>query len=175
MTMSLNYLSSSMDPMNLNSKSDLLRPVVVVAISLLLCPIISMTTLSTTLIASFSFFFEPMFNNRFSFHMSGNGDIARCTDSLDVRSKLSANLDSRKEGMKHSSGERCALRVVVKLGLEDIVDVVSIGGDVIENVEVDASVATRVAITPWLNLGTKEEEGKDEKEDYKGEEGEYEC
>ena len=34
--------------------------------------------------------------------MSGNGDIARCTDSLDARSKLSANLNSGKEGMKHS-------------------------------------------------------------------------
>ncbi|KAL4287868.1 hypothetical protein AHAS_Ahas19G0229200 [Arachis hypogaea] len=91
-----------MDPMNLDSKSDLLRPVGVIAISLLLCPIISMTTLSTTPIASFSFFSEPMFSNRFSFYMSGNGDIARCTDSLDVRSKLFVNLDSRKEGMKHS-------------------------------------------------------------------------
>ncbi|RYR53651.1 hypothetical protein Ahy_A06g028857 [Arachis hypogaea] len=112
-----------MDPMNLDSKFDLLRPVIVVAISLLLCPIISMTTLSTTPIASFNFFSEPMFNNRFSFHMSGNGDIARCTDSLDVRSKLSANLDSGKEGMKHSSGKRCTLGIVVKLGLEDVVDV----------------------------------------------------
>ncbi|QHO22962.1 uncharacterized protein DS421_12g359580 [Arachis hypogaea] len=91
-----------MDPMNLDSKSDLLRPVVVVAISLFLFPIISMTTLSTTPIASFSFFSKPMFNNRFSFHMSGNGDIARCTDSLEARLKLSANLDSGKEGMKHS-------------------------------------------------------------------------
>ncbi|KAL4365255.1 hypothetical protein AHAS_Ahas07G0087800 [Arachis hypogaea] len=90
-----------MDPMNLDSKSDLLRLVVVVAISLLLCPIISMTTLSTTPIASFSFFSEPMFSNRFSFHMSDNGDIALCTDSLDARSKLSANLDYGKEGMKH--------------------------------------------------------------------------
>ena len=34
--------------------------------------------------------------------MSSNGDIAHCTDSLDARSKLFANLDSRKEGMKHS-------------------------------------------------------------------------
>ncbi|KAL4322692.1 hypothetical protein AHAS_Ahas14G0235900 [Arachis hypogaea] len=90
-----------MDPMNLDSKSDLLRLVVVVAISLLLCPNISMTTLSTTPIASFSFFSEPIFSNRFSFYMSGNGDIARC-NSLDARSKLSANLDFRKEGMKHS-------------------------------------------------------------------------
>ncbi|KAL4355967.1 hypothetical protein AHAS_Ahas09G0039600 [Arachis hypogaea] len=88
-----------MNPMNLDSKSDLLRSVVLVAISLLLCPIISMTTLSTTPIASFNFFSEPMFNNRFSFHMSGNGDIA---DNLDARSKLYANLDSGKEGMKHS-------------------------------------------------------------------------
>ncbi|KAL4382527.1 hypothetical protein AHAS_Ahas04G0242400 [Arachis hypogaea] len=91
-----------MDPMNLDSKFDLLRPVIVVAISLLLCPIITMTTLSTTPIASFNFFSEPMFCNRFSFHMSGNNDIARCTNSLDVRSKLSAKLDSGKEGMKHS-------------------------------------------------------------------------
>ncbi|KAL4315031.1 hypothetical protein AHAS_Ahas15G0144400 [Arachis hypogaea] len=60
-----------------------------------------MTTLSTTPIASFSFFSEPMFSNCFSFHMSGNGDIARC-NSLDAMSKLSANLDSGKERMKHS-------------------------------------------------------------------------
>ncbi|KAL4381534.1 hypothetical protein AHAS_Ahas04G0143100 [Arachis hypogaea] len=60
-----------------------------------------MTTLSTTPIASFSFFSEPMFSNRFSFHMNSNGDIARC-NSLDARSKLSAKLDSGKEGMKHS-------------------------------------------------------------------------
>ncbi|KAL4287748.1 hypothetical protein AHAS_Ahas19G0217200 [Arachis hypogaea] len=91
-----------MDPMNLDSKSALLRPIVVVAISILLCPIISMTTLSTTPIASFSFLSEPMFSNRFSFHMSDNGDIAHCTNSLDARSKLSVNLDSGKEGMKHS-------------------------------------------------------------------------
>ncbi|KAL4389766.1 hypothetical protein AHAS_Ahas03G0077900 [Arachis hypogaea] len=90
-----------MDPMNLHSKSDLLRLVVVVAIFLLLCPNISMITLSTTPIISFSFFFEPMFSNRFSFHMSGNGDIARC-NSLDAKSNLSANLNSEKEGMKHS-------------------------------------------------------------------------
>ncbi|KAL4327776.1 hypothetical protein AHAS_Ahas13G0133900 [Arachis hypogaea] len=91
-----------MDPMNLDSKFDLLRPVVIVAISLLLYPIVSMTTLSTTPIASFSFFSKPIFSNRFSFHISGNGDIARCTDSLDARSKLSVNLDSGKEEMKHS-------------------------------------------------------------------------
>ncbi|KAL4391727.1 hypothetical protein AHAS_Ahas03G0274000 [Arachis hypogaea] len=103
MTMSLNYLSFLMDPINLDSKSALLRLVVVVVISLLLCPIISMTTLSTTLISFFNFFSEPMINNRFSFHMSGNSDIARCTDSFDARSKLSANLDSGKEGMKHST------------------------------------------------------------------------
>ncbi|KAL4299022.1 hypothetical protein AHAS_Ahas17G0059300 [Arachis hypogaea] len=42
-----------------------------------------------------------MFSNRFSFYMSGNGDISHCTDNLDARSKLSANLDSQKEGMKH--------------------------------------------------------------------------
>ncbi|KAL4381657.1 hypothetical protein AHAS_Ahas04G0155400 [Arachis hypogaea] len=102
MTMSLKYLLSSMDPMNLDNKSDLLRSIIVVAISLLICPIISMTTLSTTPIASFNFFSEPMFSNRFSFHMSSNDDIARCTDSLDVRLKLSANLNSGKEGMKHS-------------------------------------------------------------------------
>ncbi|RYR45500.1 hypothetical protein Ahy_A07g031333 isoform G [Arachis hypogaea] len=80
-----------MDPMNLNN------PLVVVVISLFLCPIISMTTLSTTPIASFSFFSEPMFSNRFIFHMSGNDDIAHCTDSLDTRLKLSANLDSGKK------------------------------------------------------------------------------
>ena len=34
--------------------------------------------------------------------MSGNSDIPRCTNSLDARSKLPANLDSGKEGMKHS-------------------------------------------------------------------------
>ncbi|KAL4299867.1 hypothetical protein AHAS_Ahas17G0143800 [Arachis hypogaea] len=90
-----------MDPMNLDSKSDLLRPVIVVAISLFLCPIISMTTLFTTPIASFSFFSEPMFSNYFNFHMSSNSHITHCTDSLDARSNLSANLDSEKEGMKH--------------------------------------------------------------------------
>ncbi|KAL4316636.1 hypothetical protein AHAS_Ahas15G0304900 [Arachis hypogaea] len=102
MTTSLKYLSSSMDPMNLDSKSDLLRPSVVVTISLLLCPIISMATLSTTPIASFNFFCEAIFSNYVNFHMSSNGDIARCTDSLDARSKLYGNLDSEKEGMKHS-------------------------------------------------------------------------
>ncbi|KAL4293469.1 hypothetical protein AHAS_Ahas18G0131200 [Arachis hypogaea] len=102
MTMSLKYLSSLIDPMNLDSKSYLLRPVVVAAISLLLSPIISMTTLSTNPITSFILFSEPMFSNCFSFYMSGNDDIAHCTDSLDARSKLFANLDSRKEGMKHS-------------------------------------------------------------------------
>ncbi|KAL4337191.1 hypothetical protein AHAS_Ahas12G0085500 [Arachis hypogaea] len=103
MTISLKYLSSLMDPMNLESKSNSLRPVVIVAISLLLCLIISMTTLlSTTPITSFRFFSEPMFSNHFSFHMSGNDNIAHCTDSLDAGSKLSANLDSEKEGMKHS-------------------------------------------------------------------------
>ncbi|KAL4394361.1 hypothetical protein AHAS_Ahas02G0144300 [Arachis hypogaea] len=140
--MSLNYLSSSIDPKNLDSKSDLSRPVIVVSISFLLYPIISMTTLSITPIAFFSFFSESMFNNRFSFHMSGNGDIAHYTNSLDARLKLSANLDSGKEEMKHSylleSGERRALGVVVELGLEDVVDVVRVGGDVIQDVEVDA-------------------------------------
>ncbi|QHN99312.1 uncharacterized protein DS421_13g396730 [Arachis hypogaea] len=106
--------------------------------------------------------------------MSGNGDIARFTDSLDVRLKLSANLDSGKEGMKYSSGKRRALGIVVELSLENVVDVVGVGGDVIKDVEVDASGATRVAITPWLNLEVKEEEEKDEKEDCEGEEGEYE-
>ncbi|KAL4390164.1 hypothetical protein AHAS_Ahas03G0117700 [Arachis hypogaea] len=91
-----------MDPMNLDSKSDLLRLVVIVAIFFLLYPIISMTTLSTTPIASFNFFSKPIFSNCFSFHMSGNGNIARCTDNLNAKSKLSANLDSRKEEMKHS-------------------------------------------------------------------------
>ncbi|KAL4365443.1 hypothetical protein AHAS_Ahas07G0106600 [Arachis hypogaea] len=84
------------------SKSDLLRPIVVVSISFLLCPIISMATLSTTLIASFSFFFELMFNNRLSSHMSGDDDVACYTNSLDARSKLLASLDSRREGIKYS-------------------------------------------------------------------------
>ncbi|QHO50013.1 uncharacterized protein DS421_1g18980 [Arachis hypogaea] len=162
MTMSLKYLSSSIDPMNLDRKFDLLRPVVV-AISFLLCSIISMTTLSTTPIAFFSFFSEPMFSNRFSFHMSGNGDIARCTDSLDTRSKQFVNLDSRKERM---NGERRALGVVMELGLEDMVDIVRVGGDaIIEDVEVDASGAIRVAVIQWLDLEAEEEEGKDGKED----------
>ncbi|KAL4305895.1 hypothetical protein AHAS_Ahas16G0124000 [Arachis hypogaea] len=103
MTMSLKYLSSSMNLMNLDSKSDLLRSVVfIITISLLLRPIISMATLSIPPIASFSFFFEPMFSNHFSFHMSGDVDIACCIDSLDVRSKFSASLNSEREGMKHS-------------------------------------------------------------------------
>ncbi|KAL4288246.1 hypothetical protein AHAS_Ahas19G0267000 [Arachis hypogaea] len=119
-----------MDPMNLDSKSDLLRLVVVVAISLLLCPNISMTTLSTTTIGSFSFFSKPMFSNRFSFHMSDNGDIAR-ESSHDVL--MSNNLYCLPE-----SGERCALGAVVELGLEDVVDVVGVGGDVIKDMEVDA-------------------------------------
>ncbi|KAL4365496.1 hypothetical protein AHAS_Ahas07G0111900 [Arachis hypogaea] len=37
------------------------------------------------------------------------------------------------------SGERRALGVVVELGLKDIMDVVRVGGDIIEDVEVDAS------------------------------------
>ncbi|KAL4356328.1 hypothetical protein AHAS_Ahas09G0075700 [Arachis hypogaea] len=94
-----------------------------------------------------------MFSNRFSFHMSGNGDIARC-NSLDARH---------------------ALGVVMELGLEDVVDVVEVGGDVIKDVKVDAFGATRVTITPWLNLGAKEEKEKDGKEDCEGEEGEYKC
>ncbi|QHO25296.1 uncharacterized protein DS421_12g379860 [Arachis hypogaea] len=36
------------------------------------------------------------------------------------------------------SGERCALGIVVELGLEDVVDVVGVGGDVIKDMEVDA-------------------------------------
>ena len=36
------------------------------------------------------------------------------------------------------SGERRALGVVVELGLEDVVDIVGVGDDVIEDVEVDA-------------------------------------
>ncbi|KAL4349786.1 hypothetical protein AHAS_Ahas10G0076800 [Arachis hypogaea] len=39
------------------------------------------------------------------------------------------------------SGERRALGVVMELGLEDVVDVVGVGGDVIEYVKVDASSA----------------------------------
>ncbi|KAL4375083.1 hypothetical protein AHAS_Ahas05G0246300 [Arachis hypogaea] len=132
MTMSLKYLSSSMDPMNIDSKSDLLRPVIIVTISLLLCPIISMITLSTTSIASFSFFSEAMFSNYFNFHMNGNDNIARCTDSLDVRSKLSVNLDFRKEGMKHSGEWRNVCPwVVVKLGLENVMDIVGVGNNVV--------------------------------------------
>ncbi|QHO29103.1 uncharacterized protein DS421_7g222400 [Arachis hypogaea] len=107
--------------------------------------------------------------------MSGNGDIARCIDNLDVRSKLSANLDSGKEGTL-CSGERHALGVVVKLGLEDLVDVVGVGGDAItKNVEVEASGATRVTVIPWLDLEAEEQEKKDGKKDCEGEEGKYEC
>ena len=36
------------------------------------------------------------------------------------------------------SEERRALRVVVEVDLEDVVDVVGVGGDVIKDVEVDA-------------------------------------
>ncbi|RYR33843.1 hypothetical protein Ahy_A10g048490 [Arachis hypogaea] len=62
------------------------------------------------------------------------------------------------------------LRLFVELGLEDVVDVAGVGGDaIIEDVEVDASCATRVAVTPWLDLGGEEEEGKDGKEDCEGE------
>ncbi|KAL4365268.1 hypothetical protein AHAS_Ahas07G0089100 [Arachis hypogaea] len=153
-----------MDPMNLDSKTDLLRSIIIVSISLLLYPIISMTTLSTTPIASFNFFSEPMFSNRFNFHMSGNGDITRCTDSLDARESSHDVLMSNNLYCLSESGERRALGVVVELGLEDVVDV--------SGLEVGA---TRVTITPWLNLGAKEEEGKDGKEDYESEEGEYEC
>ncbi|KAL4316585.1 hypothetical protein AHAS_Ahas15G0299800 [Arachis hypogaea] len=98
MSMSLNL--SSMDPMNLDSKFDLLRSVIIVAISPLLCPIISMTTLSTTSIASFNFFSEPIFRE----------------SSHDVL--MSKNLYCLPE-----SGERRVLGVVVELGLEDVVDV----------------------------------------------------
>ncbi|RYR26748.1 hypothetical protein Ahy_B02g061053 [Arachis hypogaea] len=71
------------------------------------------------------------------------------------------------------SGERRTLGIVVELGLEDVVDIVGVGGDaVVEDVEVDASSATRVVVTPWLDLGVEEEEDKDEKEDCEGEEGE---
>ncbi|KAL4396702.1 hypothetical protein AHAS_Ahas01G0118300 [Arachis hypogaea] len=137
MTMSLKYMLPLIDLMNLDNKFDLLRPVVV-AISLLLCPIIiSMAMLSTTPIASFNLFSEPIFNNRFSFHMSSDDDIARCIDSLDARSKLSASLDFGREGMKHS---RHVVGVVVQLGLTDVVDVDGVEGDVvIKDVEVDAS------------------------------------
>ena len=94
--------------------------------------------------------------------MSGNGDITRC-NSLDARSKLSASFDFGREGMKHSksipnenlhmmpkknllmtycfpkNGKRCVLRVVVKLDLENVVDIVGVGGDaVIKDVEMDA-------------------------------------
>ncbi|KAL4289429.1 hypothetical protein AHAS_Ahas19G0385300 [Arachis hypogaea] len=137
MTMSLKCLSSSMDPINLDSKSDLLRPV---AISLLLCPIISMTTLFTTSITFFSFFSEPMFSYCFSFHMSGNSDIAHCTNSSDVRESSHDVLMSKNLYCLLESGEWRVLRVVVELGLEDVVDVVGVGSDaVIEDVEVDAS------------------------------------
>ncbi|KAL4300650.1 hypothetical protein AHAS_Ahas17G0222100 [Arachis hypogaea] len=74
------------------------------------------------------------------------------------------------------SGERRALGIVIELGLEDVVDVVRVGGDtVIEDVKVDSYGATHVTITPWLDLGAEEEEGEDEEEDCEGEEGEYEC
>ncbi|KAL4276918.1 hypothetical protein AHAS_Ahas20G0255200 [Arachis hypogaea] len=73
-------------------------------------------------------------------------------------------------------GERRVFGVVVELGLEDVVDIVGVGGDVvIEDVKVDAFGATRVTVTPWLDLGAEKEEGKNGKEDYEGEEGEYEC
>ncbi|KAL4337540.1 hypothetical protein AHAS_Ahas12G0120400 [Arachis hypogaea] len=144
-----------------------------------------MATLSTTLIVSFNFFSEPMFSNHFSFHMSGDSNIARCTNSLDARSKLSASLNSKREGMKHLESisnenlhmiKRRALGIVVKLGLEDMVDVVVVGGDTIfEDVEVNGSGAICVAVTPWLDLGVVEEEGEDGKEDSEGEEGEYKC
>ncbi|KAL4345051.1 hypothetical protein AHAS_Ahas11G0239700 [Arachis hypogaea] len=166
MTKSLKYLLSSMDPMNLYSKSDLLILVIVVTISLLLYLIISIATLSTTPIASFNFFSEPMFNNHFSFHMSGDDDIARYTDSLDTRSKLSVSLDFGRKGMKYSG-------VVVELDLEDVVDVVRVEGDaVIEDMEV---CAIRMTVTPWLDLGVEEEKGKDGEEDYEDEERKYEC
>ncbi|KAL4343637.1 hypothetical protein AHAS_Ahas11G0098300 [Arachis hypogaea] len=140
MTISLKYLSSLMDSMNLDSKSDLLRPIVVVTISLFLCPIISMTTLSTVLIASFSFFSEPMFSNRFSFHISGDSDIARCTDSLDQGESSHDVIMSNNIYCLPESGERHALGIVVELGIEDVMNVVGVGGDaVIEDVEVDAS------------------------------------
>ncbi|KAL4390147.1 hypothetical protein AHAS_Ahas03G0116000 [Arachis hypogaea] len=76
--------------------------------------------------------------------MSGDGNIARCTDSLDARSKLSISLDSGREGMKHSESipneNLRVLGIVVELGLEDVVDVVEVRGDaIIEDVEVDAS------------------------------------
>ncbi|KAL4391094.1 hypothetical protein AHAS_Ahas03G0210700 [Arachis hypogaea] len=165
-----------MDPMNLDSKSDLLRPITVVAISLLLCHIISMATLSTTLIASFKFFSELMFSNHFNFHMSEDSEITRCTDSLDSSLKLTASLDFGRKGMNHYSGERHALGIVVELGLEDVVDLVEIGGDAfIENMEVDDSGTTRVTVTPWLEFGAEEEERKNREEDCEGEEGEYEC
>ncbi|KAL4391093.1 hypothetical protein AHAS_Ahas03G0210600 [Arachis hypogaea] len=68
------------------------------------------------------------------------------------------------------SGERRALGVVVELGLKDMVDIVGVGGDaVIENVKVDASV------TPWLDLGTEEEKGKDGEKDCESKKEEYKC
>ncbi|KAL4329662.1 hypothetical protein AHAS_Ahas13G0322500 [Arachis hypogaea] len=141
MTMSLKYLSFSMDPMNLDSKSDLLKPVVVVAISLLLCHIISMATLSTTLIASFIFFSEPMFSNHFCSHMSEDSEIARYTDSLDTKESFHDVLMFNNLYCFPESGERHAFGVVVELGLKDVVDLVEVGGDAfIENVEVDISV-----------------------------------
>ncbi|KAL4329293.1 hypothetical protein AHAS_Ahas13G0285600 [Arachis hypogaea] len=68
------------------------------------------------------------------------------------------------------SGEKCVLGVVVELDLEDVVDIVGVGGDaVIEDVEV-----THVAVTLWLDLGAEEEEREDGEKDCEGEEGEYE-
>ncbi|KAL4276928.1 hypothetical protein AHAS_Ahas20G0256200 [Arachis hypogaea] len=109
--------------------------------------------------------------------MSGNDDIARCTDSLDARGELSHDvLMPNNLYCLPENGERCALRVVMKLGFEDVLDVVGIGGDAfIEDVEVDASGATRVTVTLWLDLGDEEEEGEDGKENYESEEGEYKC
>ncbi|KAL4381545.1 hypothetical protein AHAS_Ahas04G0144200 [Arachis hypogaea] len=59
------------------------------------------------------------------------------------------------------SGEKCALRVVVKLDLEDLVDVVR--------------GATRMVVTLWFDLRVEKGKEKDGKEDCEGEEGEYEC
>ncbi|KAL4276470.1 hypothetical protein AHAS_Ahas20G0210400 [Arachis hypogaea] len=64
-----------------------------------------------------------------------------------------------------------AFGVVVKLGLEDVVDVVRVGGDfVIKDVEVDAFGATCVPVTPWLDFGVEEKEEKDGEKDCEGKE-----
>ncbi|KAL4316976.1 hypothetical protein AHAS_Ahas15G0338900 [Arachis hypogaea] len=71
--------------------------------------------------------------------MSGDGDIACYTNSLDARESSRNVLVSNNLYCLADSGERRALRVVVELDLEDVVNVVGVGSDaVIEDVEVYA-------------------------------------